>query len=76
MLTLSGDNADPKNSINPYCQHYKKNEITRDGYLSQTYDQPWQNQLIDIDYWIKASLTYLLSSSDFALYLDNYLNHK
>ena len=44
----------------PLHYYEKKIEITRDDYLSQTYEQPCQNQLFDIDYWIKTSLTYFI----------------
>ena len=46
MITLSGDNEDPQNSINRKCQYNERN--ARDDHLSLTYEQPWQNQLCDM----------------------------
>ena len=46
MLTLSSDNADPKNIM-------KKKKLQE-----MTIFRRHMNQLFDIDYWIKTSLSY------------------
>ena len=76
MFTLSGDNADTKTVSTVSVNIMKnKNKIERDYHLSHTFEQLRDKIIfVTLTTGLRQNQPSFLSSSDFVLYLDNYLN--